>query len=203
MFISCNIWYSRMTSSNENIFRVTGPLCGEFTGRRWILLARASNAEHWFFFICAFNKRITKQSWRRWNETPSCSLWRHCNDKSTLGWHENGHPLKGVLSYRVADKKIRDPFTYRIWAWIRNYLYLKQCLITHPCHNFWTAIEVSAWISITFRRKIYMDVITYPWPKPRETIWVKVGPVVSYATFSPYGNTFREPLANGTSRPFH
>ena len=25
-----------MTSSNGNIFRVTGPLCGEFTGHRWI-----------------------------------------------------------------------------------------------------------------------------------------------------------------------
>ena len=25
-----------MTSSNGNIFRVTGPLCGEFTGYRWI-----------------------------------------------------------------------------------------------------------------------------------------------------------------------
>ena len=25
-----------MTSSNENIFRVTGPLCGEFVGDRWI-----------------------------------------------------------------------------------------------------------------------------------------------------------------------
>ena len=27
---------SMMTSSNGNIFRVTGPLCGEFTGNRWI-----------------------------------------------------------------------------------------------------------------------------------------------------------------------
>ena len=25
-----------MTSSNGNIFRITGPLCGEFTGERWI-----------------------------------------------------------------------------------------------------------------------------------------------------------------------
>ena len=25
-----------MTSSNENIFRVTGPLCGEFTGYNWV-----------------------------------------------------------------------------------------------------------------------------------------------------------------------
>ena len=34
-----------MTSSNGNIFRVTGPLCGEFTGDRWIPLAKASHAE--------------------------------------------------------------------------------------------------------------------------------------------------------------
>ena len=34
-----------MTSSNGNIFRVTGPLCGEFTGHRWIHLTKASDAE--------------------------------------------------------------------------------------------------------------------------------------------------------------
>ena len=36
---------STMTSSNGNIFRVTGPLCGEFTGDRWIPLTKASDAE--------------------------------------------------------------------------------------------------------------------------------------------------------------
>ena len=39
-----------MTLSNGNIFRVTGPLCGEFTGYRWIPLTKASNAEIWYFF---------------------------------------------------------------------------------------------------------------------------------------------------------
>ena len=34
-----------MTSSNGNIFRVTGPLFGEFTGHRWISLTKASDAE--------------------------------------------------------------------------------------------------------------------------------------------------------------
>ena len=34
-----------MTSSNGNIFRVAGPLCGEFTGHRWIPRTRASDAE--------------------------------------------------------------------------------------------------------------------------------------------------------------
>ena len=34
-----------MTSSNGNIFRVTGHLCGEFTGPRWIPRTKASDAE--------------------------------------------------------------------------------------------------------------------------------------------------------------
>ena len=38
-----------MTSSNGNYFRVTGPLCGEFSGHRWIPLTKASNAELWCF----------------------------------------------------------------------------------------------------------------------------------------------------------
>ena len=40
---------SMMTSSNGNIFRVTGPLCGEFTGHRWIPLTKASDVELWCF----------------------------------------------------------------------------------------------------------------------------------------------------------
>ena len=38
-----------MTSSNGNTFRVTGHLCGVFTGPRWIPLKKASNAELWCF----------------------------------------------------------------------------------------------------------------------------------------------------------
>ena len=63
-----------MTSSNGNIFRVTGHLRGEFTGYRWILRTKASGAELW----CFLNKRLSKQSWSWWFETPSRSLWRHC-----------------------------------------------------------------------------------------------------------------------------
>ena len=47
-----SILKTMMTSSNENIFRVTGYLCWEFTG-------------HW---------------WGWWFEMPSCPLWRQCND---------------------------------------------------------------------------------------------------------------------------
>ena len=40
---------SMMTSSNGNIFRVTGHLCGEFTGPRWLPRTKASDAELWCF----------------------------------------------------------------------------------------------------------------------------------------------------------
>ena len=36
---------SMLTSSNGKIFRVTGHLCGEFTGHRWIPHTKASDAE--------------------------------------------------------------------------------------------------------------------------------------------------------------
>ena len=42
-----------MTSSNRNIFRVTGHLCGEFTGRQWIPRTKASDAELWCFLWSA------------------------------------------------------------------------------------------------------------------------------------------------------
>ena len=38
-----------MTSSNGNIFRVTVPLCGEFTGHRWIPRTKVSGAGLWCF----------------------------------------------------------------------------------------------------------------------------------------------------------
>ena len=48
-------FFSMMTSSNGNIFRVTGSLGGKFTGHRLIPLTKASDAELWcFFFICAW-----------------------------------------------------------------------------------------------------------------------------------------------------
>ena len=42
-----------MTSSNGNIFRVTGHLCGEFTGLRWIPHTKASDVELWCFLCSA------------------------------------------------------------------------------------------------------------------------------------------------------
>ena len=57
--------FSMMTSSNGNIFRVTGPLCRGFPSHRWIPLTKASDAELWYFLWSApritgwVNNRVT------------------------------------------------------------------------------------------------------------------------------------------------
>ena len=68
-----------VTSSNGNIFRVTGPLCGEFTGHQWIPRTKASAAELWCLLWSAPHKKLSEQSWGWWSETPSRPLSRHCN----------------------------------------------------------------------------------------------------------------------------
>ena len=68
-----------MTSSNGNIFRVTGPLCGEFTDPGEFTAQRPVTRSFDVFFDLRLNKQLSKQPWGWWFETPSWSLWRHCN----------------------------------------------------------------------------------------------------------------------------
>ena len=74
-------WYLplMMTSSNGNIFRVTGPLCGEFTGPGEFPIQRPVTRSFDVFFYPSLNKRLSKQPWGWWFETLSWSLWRQCN----------------------------------------------------------------------------------------------------------------------------
>ena len=73
------LYYGNMTaSSNGNIFRVTGRLCGpvpgEFPAQRPV--TRSIDV----FFDLRMNKRLSKQSWCCWFETLSRPLWRHRNE---------------------------------------------------------------------------------------------------------------------------
>ena len=68
-----------MTSLNGNIFRVTGHLCGEFTGPGEVPAQRPVTRSFDVFFDLRLNKRLSKQSWGWWFETLSHPLWRHRN----------------------------------------------------------------------------------------------------------------------------
>ena len=72
-----------MASSNGNIFRVTGPLCGEFTGPGEFPSQRLVTRSFDVFFDLRLNKRLSKQPRCWWFETLSWSLWRHRNEISS------------------------------------------------------------------------------------------------------------------------
>ena len=55
------------------LFAGNSPVTGEFPSKR--LVTRSFDV---FFHLC-LNKRLCKQSWGWWFETPSCLLWRHRN----------------------------------------------------------------------------------------------------------------------------
>ena len=85
--VLCLPWHSEtsslhgiiMASWNGNIFHVTGlcagnsPVNGEFPSQRPVMRSFEN-----VFDLC-LNKRSSKLSRRRWFETQSRSLWRHCN----------------------------------------------------------------------------------------------------------------------------
>ena len=69
-----------MTSSNGNIFRVTGHLCGEFTGHRWISHTQRPVTRSFDVFCdLRLNNRLSKQWCGWWFYILSRPLWRHSN----------------------------------------------------------------------------------------------------------------------------
>ena len=121
-----------MASSNGNIFRVTGHLCGEFNGPWWIPRTKASDAELWCFLDLRLNKPLSKQSWRWWFETPSRLLWRQCNGALLINtlrprqngrrWHFQMHvwiPIAISLKFVPEDPVSNIPALVRIVAWRR------------------------------------------------------------------------------------
>ena len=51
------------------------PVTGEVLAQRPV----TRSCDVFGFFYLRLNKRLSEQSWGWWFETPSCSLWRHCN----------------------------------------------------------------------------------------------------------------------------
>ena len=73
-----------MTSSNGNIFSVTGPLCGVFTGPGEFPAQRPVTRNFDVLFDLHLNKWLSKQPWACWFEMPSWSLCRQCNENNVI-----------------------------------------------------------------------------------------------------------------------
>ena len=91
-----------MTSSNGNIFRVTGPLCGEFTGLGEFPEQRLVTRSFDIFFDLRLNKQLSKQPPGWWFGTPLWSLWRQCNGQDRFSMWRGG----GGASFCTTESQI-------------------------------------------------------------------------------------------------
>ena len=140
MIMLCEMWsnnhytpvlFCMMMSSNGNIFCVTGPLCGEFTGHQWIPLPRPVMQS--FDVICAWTN-----GWV--NNHDTSDLRRHCTHygvtvMNTVIFLSVRHHLFKVLHYvlcniiQVIDES-RKTNCFYIW---------------HTC-NVWSMVVGLHWL---------------------------------------------------------
>ena len=76
--VDITLWRHQMGTLSASLALCAGnsPVTGEFPTHRPV---------PWSFDVFFdLNKRLSKQSWGRWFETPSHSLWRHCNERALL-----------------------------------------------------------------------------------------------------------------------
>ena len=99
-------WHHQMETFSALLAICAGnsPVTGEFPAQRPV--TRGYDV----FFNLRLNKQLTKQSWGWWFATPSCPLWRHCNEVVLLGTK----PLHTSIMYCLLDH------TYENRSEIRN-----------------------------------------------------------------------------------
>ena len=133
-------WRHEMETYSESsaLCAVNSPATGEFPVQRPV--TRSGD----IFFDPLLNKRLSKQPWGWWYETPSRSLWRHCNVRWTgrtlaksfsgrqfterkVPWGYSKHwkqkdimmlTLSSLMALRTcatSDDKIGFQFIYRRW----------------------------------------------------------------------------------------
>ena len=133
-----------MTSSNGNIFCVTGHLCGEFTGHRWIPCTKANDAELWRFLWSSPNKRLSKQSRGWWFEMLLHPFWRHNN--VTLVYQTDGSSPKVLYQSRNWTLHRRDGQVLIISMGKRHSCCLRihsQIVVTSHKDWFWITLPDS------------------------------------------------------------
>ena len=140
-----------MTSSNGHIFRVTCLLCGEFTGPGDFPTQRPVTQSFDVFFDLRLNKRLSKQPWSWWFETPSLSLWRHCNGctQNRLSCHQLTHWGRNRMIFILQTTYSNAQYWMSIFGfWFKfhwNLLLVFQITIESKLVQAMAPIQASTW----------------------------------------------------------
>ena len=140
-----------MTSSNGNIFRVTGPLRGEFTGYRWIPLTKASNAELSCFLSSAPIPTVeqTMETPVIWDDIALIRRQLYDNVTQLPDYHlSNPWFYTNVVMSSVGHNVLTHCY---LWVSFRNKtIYIRQFNSIFMKENVWIAIRISMKFSPMF-----------------------------------------------------
>ena len=122
-----NTWWRHQMETFSALLAIcagNSPVPGEFPAQRPV--TRSFDV----FFDLHPNKRLSKQWWGWWFETPSCPLWRHRNDMIYLivGDITNVHKQR-VLMHRHQGLNVRHGLCH---IYMR-YLYIYELFIAFVC----------------------------------------------------------------------
>ena len=129
-------WWSHQMETFSALLAIcawNSPAIGEFPAQR--LVTQSFD----IFFDLRLNTRLSERWWGWWFETPSCPLWRHCNDRLiTINWLQ-------IAFWSVVSMMII--YTIKLWVLIykvhpTNHRYADICAI-HPKNyeNKYTTIQ--------------------------------------------------------------
>ena len=109
-------WHDDVTK--WNIFRVTGPLCGEFTGHRWIPLTKARDTELWCFLWSA----------------PWIHGWVNNREAGEMRRHHAHYDViimelwvSHKVSFVCEDGPTNDKETDGLWTFVTRYVFSVTC----------------------------------------------------------------------------
>ena len=131
--VSIAWWHHQMETFTELLALCAGnsPVTREFPSQRPVTQSFD------VFFDMRLNKQLSKQSWGWWFETPSSSLWHHCNGP----WHQavrrttilvqTPPKLFGICLSQDAFGLILLISNMIIWVKSQNY----GCLVTWFCYQ--------------------------------------------------------------------
>ena len=130
-----------MTSSNGNIFCITGPFCEEFTGPRWIPLTKASDAELWYFL---------------WS-VPGINGWVNNREAGDLR-HQRAHYdviVMGKNSHKGHPGRIlQDPKAMGSLMWLGHLASLSAWQLWSRLPKFWANTKILFIILTTLRSRL-------------------------------------------------
>ena len=127
MFMNGSWWRHQM-----EFFRVTGLLCGSYTGHRWIPSQRPVTRNFDIFFDLHPNKQLSKESWGCWFGASSRSLWRYCNVNWSADLYGSG------LFPKWSSWMVWAPNFQSVWS--------SDVIWRHT--PLWTLVQVIIWTEV-------------------------------------------------------